>query len=260
MTSGFKKIVALVPCRNESDGIGEVIDSFPRARLARAGFRLQVIVIDNASTDDTALIAHTHGATVLREPRPGKGNAMRLGFASVPLDADYVVMLDGDNTYQASEVLRMVELLDSGFCDVVVGSRLAGRITDDAMSFLNRFGNWLFSHLVRLFYRVNVTDVLSGYYAWTRDALERLRPHLVSEGFGIEMEMVTKMARLNEEVYCVPITYSARSGDSNLHPLYDGWRILGVFLRNLFWQPRKVQTQAVRPPRRSTGFPVPTDV
>ena len=232
-----KKIVVIIPCRNEAGGIRDVLDNFPRKRLLYEGFDLQTIVVDNASTDDTADIARAAGATVLTQKYLGKGNAMRLGFSAIPRDADYVVMIDGDNTYHSEEILRMVEPLEANIADVVLGSRLAGHISEDAMTLFNRAGNWTFSHLVRLFYRVNVTDVLTGYYAWTREALERLSPHLTSDGFSIEMEMITKMAKLKEEVISVPITYSGRSGESNLRPIQDGFRILIVFIRNLVWKP-----------------------
>jgi dolichol-phosphate mannosyltransferase len=166
---------------------------------------------------------------------------MRKGFAEVPHDASYVVMLDGDATYRPEEILRLIELLDSGFCTVVVGSRLGGKITPGSMTALNRAGNWFFAHIVRYVYRVNVTDVLTGYFAWTREALERLQPHLVSTGFAIEMEMVTKMAKLGEEVYAVPISYEARAGQTNLRPFYDGFRILMMFARNTIWKPQSAR-------------------
>ena len=105
------------------------------------------------------------------------------------------------------------------------------------MSQFNRLGNWIYSHLVRYFYHVNVTDVLTGYFAWNREALERLRPHITSTGFAIEMEMVIKMARLGEEIACVPITYHPRAGETKLSPVYDGARILWMFAKNLRWQP-----------------------
>jgi len=260
MQSETKKIVVLIPCRNEAVGIGDVIDGFPVRRLQRMGFHLQVIVIDNASTDATAKVAHTHGATVLTEKKPGKGNAMKRGFASVPMDADYVIMIDGDDSYRASELLRLIEPLDSGFCDVVIGSRLAGKIENDAMSLFNRLGNWGFSFMVRQFYRANVTDVLTGYWAWTRLALERMRPHVQAEGFGIEMDMVTKLARLKEEIFCVPISYIARSGDSNLRPVYDGMRILMVFLRNFLWRPNKVVVPETKRAGKPSGLAIPTDI
>jgi hypothetical protein len=105
------------------------------------------------------------------------------------------------------------------------------------MSGFNRMGNWMFSLLVRFVYQANVTDVLTGYFAWKREALVRLRPHLTSKDFGIEMDMVTKMAKLGETIYSVPITYTVRSGDSSLHPIIDGFRILKVFTQNMFWKP-----------------------
>ena len=237
MPTASRKVTAIIPCFNEADGIACVLKSFPRQKLDTHGYELEIIVIDNCSTDDTAAIALSHGAIVLHEPKKGKGNAMRLGFAHVSSDTDYVVMLDGDNTYRPDEMVRLLELLSSNFCNVVIGSRLGGRIYGDSMRFKNRLGNWVYSHLVRLCFRVNVTDVLSGYFAWKRDALERLRPHLKSEGFAIEMEMVTKMARLGEEVYCVPISYHPRTGETNLRPLYDGIRILWMFARVLVWFP-----------------------
>ncbi len=238
----LKKITALIPCYNEEDGIGAVIKNFPLQKLRAQGYKLEIVVIDNNSADHTAEVARSLGATVIHEPKKGKGNAIRQGFDYVSEDTDYVVMLDGDNTYRPEEILRLIELIDSGFCDVAIGSRLGGRISDGSMAMFNRIGNWTYSHLVRYFYRVNVTDVLTGYFAWTRDALKRLRPHLKSQGFAIEMEMVTKMAKLGEAIYCVPISYDSRAGHTNLRPIYDGIRILWMFTKNLFWDP-KLTTQ-----------------
>lgn len=237
MTKELKKITILIPCRNEAEGIVRVLHALPHERARRAGFLLDPVVVDNNSTDHTASIACALGARVLREEEPGKGYAMRCGFANIPEDADYVVMIDGDGTYDAGEIMRLVEPLDCGFADVIIGSRLAGKIEHDAMSLLNRLGNWSFSFLVRTIYRANVTDVLTGYYAWSREAILDLRPHITVRDFGIEMDMVTKMARLGKRVYCVPIRYAARSGDSHLRPFADGMRILRVFLRNITWRP-----------------------
>jgi dolichol-phosphate mannosyltransferase len=163
---------------------------------------------------------------------------MRTGFSRLPKDTDYVIMLDGDDTYDPGEVLRMIEPLDSGFCDVVIGSRLGGKIHGDSMTLFNQMGNWIFTHLVRYVYRANVTDVLTGYFAWKKKSIDQLAPHLISDGFAIEMEMITKMARLKQDITSVPISYTQRSGESNLHPIRDGFRILFMFLRNLSWKPK----------------------
>jgi hypothetical protein len=148
-----------------------------------------------------------------------------------------------------AEVGRLLELLDSGFTDVVIGSRLAGRIPQGTMTGFNRFGNWIFSHLVRYVYGVNVTDVLTGYFAWKKKVIDDLRPHLKSEGFAIEMEMITKMARMGHEIFSVPISYNARAGESNLRPVYDGTRILKMFVQNLAWTPRVGRVNGRTKPR-----------
>jgi glycosyltransferase involved in cell wall biosynthesis len=234
-----KKITALIPCYNEAAGIRDVITAFPREQLARFGYVLEVLVIDNNSKDNTAKVARRAGARVIFEGKKGKGNAIRTGMASLTTDTDYVIMLDGDDTYSPKEILRLIEPIDSGFCNVVIGSRLGGRISAGSMKTFNMIGNWVYSHLVRYSYRVNVTDVLTGYFAWTKEVVDSLHPHLTSDGFAIEMEMITKMAKLGHEIYSVPISYHARAGESNLRPIYDGSRILAMYARNLFWNPEK---------------------
>lgn len=231
-----EKVAVVIPCYNEAKGIAKVVKGFKHDHLLRHGFELEVIVVDNNSTDNTAEVAREAGARVIVERRKGKGNAMRTGFKNLSDDTVYVAMIDGDDTYSAKELYRLLEPLSSGFCNVVIGSRLNGKIKAGSMTTFNRMGNWVFSHLVRYFYRVNVTDVLTGYFAWKVEVIDELAPHLVSDGFAIEMEMITKMARMDCEVYSVPISYHPRSGETNLRPFYDGYRILKMFLRNAFWK------------------------
>lgn len=232
-----KKVAVIIPCYNEAAGIADVISQFPHSQLAKDGFQLQVYVVDNNSSDKTAEAAKAAGAEVALEPNQGKGNALRTGFRNVPPDVDYVVMLDGDNTYSPQEVMRLVEPLKNDFCDVVIGSRLHGRIQTAAMSKLNRLGNRFFTGAVRLLYGANVTDVLTGYFAWKKPALDALEPYIKSPGFAVEMEMITKMARLGLRMAAVPISYHPRLGESNLHPLKDGCRILFMLLKNIVWRP-----------------------
>jgi glycosyltransferase involved in cell wall biosynthesis len=236
----MKKITALIPCYNEEAGIAAVIKAFPRAQLKLLGYAIDVIVIDNNSTDKTAQVARRAGARVIHEPKKGKGNAIRTGFANVPADTDYVVMLDGDDTYKASEVMRLVEPIDSGFAKVIIGSRMHGRIRLGSMKTLNRWGNRIYSRLVRTTYKVTVTDTLTGYFAWSREVVVALRPNLVSQGFAIEMEMITKMARLGYEIFSVPVSYDPRAGESSLNPIRDGARIMSMYVRNIAWKPAQI--------------------
>ena len=232
-----KKVTVVIPCYNEAKGIGDVIAKFPRADLREQGIELEVLVVDNNSSDDTARVAAEAGARVVSELQKGKGNALRTGFKNLSDDTDYVVMLDGDDTYDPGEILRLLEPLRSGFSDVVVGSRLYGSIQSDAMNKLNFIGNKLFTFTARLLYGSNVTDVLTGYFAWRKEAIDELAPYIQSSGFAIEMEMVIKMARLGHRMTSVPISYFNRAGESHLRPLRDGSRILWVMLKHLMWRP-----------------------
>jgi glycosyltransferase involved in cell wall biosynthesis len=253
----MKRVTILIPCYNEEDGIADVIAGFPIKQLKAHGYIADVLVIDNNSTDRTAEVAATAGARVIHESKQGKGNAIRTGFYEIKHPTDFVVMLDGDDTYRPAEIIRLLEPINSGFCNVVIGSRLGGRISDGSMTNFNRLGNWIFSHFVRYAYHVNVTDVLTGYFAWHRTAIEKLRPHLKSQGFAIEMEMITKMARLGEDIYSVPISYNSRAGQSSLRPIRDGARILRMFAANLVWKPTDLTTpikrRVLRPLRKEAG-------
>ena len=231
----MNKICVMIPCHNEEKGIGQVIDMVPVQSLEKLGFTTEILVINNHSTDRTEEVAREKNARVIYEPKKGKGNAIKAGFNSLSTDTSLVVMLDGDNTYNSAEIPRLIEPLISGFCDVIVGSRLGGKIKKDSFKFSNRVANWMYTFLVRQFYNANVTDVLSGYFAWKKVVVDQLKPHLQTDGFAIEMEMITKMVKLGFEIYSVPITYDQRAGETKINPVSDGWRICKMLLNNLFW-------------------------
>jgi glycosyltransferase involved in cell wall biosynthesis len=238
MKPNNKQLAVIIPCHNEAENIADVIRQFPIEKLQQSNITLRIYVIDNNSSDNTAEIAQAMGATVITERAQGKGNALRAGFNSLPNDIDYVVMLDGDNTYQPQEICRLLEPLQTNFCDAVVGSRLGGRIQKSAMNKTNRIGNRLFTLATRLLYGTNISDVLTGYFAWKKPALDVLMPHVKSAGFAVEMEMITKMARLRHRLTSVPISYNPRGGQSHLRPFRDGMRILSTLIKNIMWRPR----------------------
>jgi dolichol-phosphate mannosyltransferase len=134
-TKTYKKITLLIPCYNEEKGIGSVIDGIPRKKLKQDGFKIEVLIIDNNCTDKTSEIAIKKGARVICETNKGKGNAIRTGFRNISKDTDYVVMIDGDDTYKTSEILRLIEPLDSGFCDVIVCPRFKVHICSYKINF-----------------------------------------------------------------------------------------------------------------------------
>ena len=233
----MKKISIVIPCYNEEKGIGKVIADVPKERFEKLGYEFEIIVIDNNSKDKTSEIAKSHGAKVIFEKKQGKGHALRTGFKNVSNDSDYVVMLDGDNTYRPREMPRLIEPLDSDFCDVIIGSRLEGKLNGSSLSLSHRLANWFFTFFVRRFYLVNTTDTCTGYFAWKKKVIDELVPHIKSSGFAIETEMITKMARLGYKIYSVPITYDSREGNSKLSPMVDGIKITWMMIRNLTWKP-----------------------
>jgi glycosyltransferase involved in cell wall biosynthesis len=228
----LKKISFLVCSRNEEKGIARVLKSIPRELAGKT----EVIVVDSSS-DNTPKIAKSLGAKVIVEKKLGKGNAIRTGFKAVSQDSEFVVMLDADGTYDAREAGRLLELLSSGFCDIVLGSRIGGKLQEGSLTFLNRFGNWFLTFLLRVFYHANTTDALTGFVAMKASVARRLAGVTESQGFGIEMEMLCKARKLGYSVYSVPITYYPRVGKSGLNPFSDGIKIFWVWFKNLWWKP-----------------------
>lgn len=235
----MKRLTILIPCYNEEKGIGKVIDSVPYGKLAQLGYQTDIIVINNNSSDQTMKVALEKGARVVTEKKQGKGNAIRTGFKNISSDTDYIVMLDGDNTYKSKEITRLLEPLENDFCDIVIGSRLEGKLSGDSLSLSHRLANWFFTFLVRRFYFVNTTDICSGYFAWKKKVVDDLSPHIKSDGFAIEAEMITKMAKLGYKIFSVPITYDRREGNSKLSPYLDGIKITWMLLKNMVWRPKE---------------------
>ncbi len=242
----IKKVAIIIPCHNEEQGIGKVIDSIPVEKLKHLGYLPQIIVVDNNSTDKTVQVAKKHGAIILSETKKGKGNAIKKGFVSLDKDVDFVVMLDGDSTYKGHEIPRVLEPLQSNFCDVVVGSRLGGKMKSHSLKLTNRIANWIYTFLVRQIYRANITDVLSGFFAWKKVVTDDLAVHIESTGFSVEMDMITKSVRLGYSVCSVPITYDIREGESKVQAFKDGMKIMAVLGINLIWHPHKKFSKRTR--------------
>ncbi len=232
-------ISILIPCHNEEEGIVHVINGLPHDKIQKYGYKTEVIVIDNNSTDQTAHRARKTGAKVVFEKKKGKGNALKTGIKAIHQDSKYVIIIDGDDTYKIHELFRMIEPLEHDFCDIVVGSRLSGKIKDKAFSTHHRVANWAFTFLVRHFYKANVTDTLSGFISMKRKVADHILQHLHAQDFRIEMELITKSVKLGYEITSVPITYDTRRGESKIESFRDGFKILDTLLNNLTWRPKK---------------------
>lgn len=210
-------VAVIIPCLNEALTIGQVIDDFRRELPAA-----QIWVIDNDSTDDTAKVALEHGAQLLTETRRGKGFAVRTAFRSI--DADAYVMVDGDDTYPAEAVHKLLEPINAGRADMTVGSRtMAG--TNSQFHFLNRFGNRMYAALVRFLLRVRLTDILSGLRVMSRQ-LVRTVP-IAASGFEIEAELTVKTIERSMRIVELPIDLRSRpkGSASKIKVFRDGARI-----------------------------------
>ena len=213
------EISVVVPCLNEEDAVGTVVDQAWQG-IRDSGRRGEVIVVDNASTDRSAEVAAEHGAIVVREERPGYGSAYLAGLAVAR--GDYVVMGDADATYPMRELAPFVERLASGN-DLVVGSRFEGTIHGEAMPWLNRHvGNPILTGLLNILFGVKISDAHCGMRAVRRDALEALDLH--STGMEFASEMVFKAFRRKLRVSEIPIDYYPRVGESKLNRFGDAWR------------------------------------
>lgn len=212
------KIAVLIPCYNEQATIAKVVDDF-RRELSEA----EIYVFDNCCTDRTAEIAAEHGATVLIEPRPGKGFVVESMLDRV--DADYYVMIDGDDTYPAEKVRELLAPVLAGQADMTVGARLA-EYDDTSFRPLHVAGNALVRWLVNKIFGANLTDIMSGYRAFNHRVIERLP--VVSSGFEVETEMTIQMLYYRLKIVEVQVPYRGRpeGSHSKLNTFRDGFRVL----------------------------------
>ncbi|MGM0591598.1 MAG: S-layer glycoprotein N-glycosyltransferase AglJ [Halobacteriota archaeon] len=208
-----RDVCVLIPTLDEAETIGPLISDFHES-----GFD-DVLVIDGNSSDDTQEIARDHGARVVEQTGDGKGQAVREAVEE-HIDAEYVLMLDGDGTYLADDAEAMLEPLDDGY-EHVVGNRFAD-MRPGAMTTLNKLGNRLINRAFAFIHGEDFGDILSGYRAFKRESFEDFT--LSADGFGIETELAVECAKRGVPTAVVPITYLPRpSGSStNLHPVRDG--------------------------------------
>lgn len=181
------------------------------------------VLVSDSSTDETAKIAASCGARVIKPERLGYGNAYLAGFEHS--QGKYIVLMDGDLTYDPGAIKEMLTLLQSGRFDMVMGSRLKGRILPGAMPALHHYvGNPFLTWVLNRLFSAGISDAHCGLRAITREGLERL--NLRSGGMEFASEMVIEAASKDLRIAEVPITYYPRKGSSKLHTFTDGWRHL----------------------------------
>ena len=213
-------IAVLVPCYNEELTVAKVVRDF-RAVIPQA----RIYVYDNNSTDRTAELAREAGAIVVAEPRQGKGNVVRQMLRDI--DADYYLMVDGDDTYPAEAALALLEPLVANRADMTIGDRLSnGSYASENDRAMHGFGNNLVRWLIKVLYGYHFDDVMTGYRGFNK-VFAKTMP-VTKGGFEIETELSIHAVDKGWRIEDVPVDYRDRpeGSESKLSTVSDGFKVL----------------------------------
>ena len=214
------KIAILIPCYNEELTIKKVIEDFKHELKDAA-----IYVYDNNSKDNTYNIAKDAGAIVVKESAQGKGNVVRSMFRDI--DADVYVMVDGDDTYPADEVHKLIYKVINENVDMVIGDRLSnGTYAEENKRGFHGFGNNLVKGLINSIFKSQLHDIMTGYRAFSKKFVKTNA--IMSPGFQIETELTISSLVHRYKVINVPITYRDRpeGSESKLDTFGDGFKVL----------------------------------
>jgi glycosyltransferase involved in cell wall biosynthesis len=222
-------LAVIIPCLNEEVSIAKTI-----AKIKLVRNESNIIVIDNGSTDKTVEEAIKAGAKVLREPKRGKGYAIRRGLNSLPKNTDAVFMVDGDNTYDVSKLQEAFDLVSIRGYDLVIGVRKTqdnSILESKEFRFGHNLGNKFLTKLFKLLFKIQISDTLSGWRVMSKGFVDSF-PGGDSE-FEIEAEINAHAHTINASVVEIPVNYFARdlASQSKLRTYRDGWAILRRNLR-----------------------------
>jgi hypothetical protein len=223
----------IIPALNEEASVGGVVNGLRKANIDGLG---PIIVVDNGSTDKTFDVAMAAGAKVIREPERGYGAACLAGIAALPADINIVLFADADGADVPEDAARLVSAVARGDAVMVIGSRMLVRVEPGAMTWPQRFGNWLAPALIRVIWGVRFTD-LGPLRAIRRDALELLL--MQDRNFGWTVEMQVRSAKLRLPTTELAVGYRKRIGVSKISGTVSGVikagsKILFVVAREAF--------------------------
>jgi glycosyltransferase involved in cell wall biosynthesis len=196
-----KKVSIIIPALNEAESIGYVLNSIPLEKVR------EIIVIDGGSSDNTVFIAESFHAKVIHENRPGYGQACFTGLLKAK--GKIVVFLDADGADDPRNIPLLIAPIEKGDADLVIGSRLAGRMDDGAMFPVQKLGNKISALLFRVFYHIEISD-LGPFRAAENDMLRNL--DLREMGFGFPTEMIALASKAHWRIKEIPVDYHIRYG------------------------------------------------
>ena len=207
------RAVVIIPAYNEEPGIARVIADIPRNLVS------ETIVVDNGSTDRTAMKAREAGARVIFQPDRGYGAACLAGISSLPQGTEVVLFLDGDYSDDPAQAKDLLQTMEQHQADLVLGSRTLGCPEPGSLMPQQRFGNWLSTTIIRLMYGHAYTD-LGPFRAIRREALSRLDMQDRTYGWTVEMQVKALQKRL--KVVEIPVSYRPRLGRSKVSGTLSG--------------------------------------
>jgi glycosyltransferase involved in cell wall biosynthesis len=228
-----QKIAILIPCYNEEQTVGKVIDDFKKV-LPQA----DIYVYDNNSTDSTIEVAKKHGAIVRNEYRQGKGNVVRSMFREI--DADCYIMVDGDDTnspfgdaINTISAQKIADLVLNDNVDMVIGRRYEYFTETGDKKFINGVGNKLVTKLIQLFFNTNIQDILTGFRGFSRNFVKTFP--VIGGGFTLETELSIHAIFHNLKIEEVNTSYRERpDGSESKITLSDGFKIVWMFINLVF--------------------------
>jgi len=217
-------ITVVIPCLNEEEAIGKVLDNVPE-------FVKDVIVVDNNSTDRTAEIAESKGATVIKEKIRGYGRAYKSGFSMAK--GDIIVTLDGDHSYPVHDLPRLLDVFFSYNVDFLSCCRFP-IMNAEAMSFKHWIGNKVLSLVMSVLFHTPIEDSQSGMWVFKREILPKIK--LTSDGMPFSEEIKIEVLKNKTITFKEEhIKYSARKGEIKLQPWRDGIRNLSFLFKKKFF-------------------------
>ena len=214
------KVTVIIPTLNEEKSIGQTLDEIPKDFAD-----LEIMIVDGLSKDRTTEIAKKKGARVVMEKRKGYGRAYKTGFKEAT--GDIIVTLDGDTTYPAYDIPRVVKMLIDEDLDFITCDRLS-TLKKEAMTKKHRFGNWVLAKTTNLLFFMHIKDSQSGMWVFKRDILKKIK--LTSDGMALSEEIKIEAFK-NKEIKAIeiPVEYRIRIGDIKLDTWGDGignWKYL----------------------------------
>lgn len=221
------EVSLVIPCLNEARTIASCINKAKLGFSAASVSSYEIIVADNGSSDDSISLAKSLGARVVEVEAKGYGAALAGGI-DVAL-GKFIIMGDGDDSYDFSSISGFISALRNGF-DLVVGDRFKGKIMPEAMPGAHKFGNPFFSFLGRIFFNSKIGDFYCGLRGFSKEAWRKL--DLQTSGMEYAIEMIAKASLLEMKITSVPITLfkDGRGRKPHLKTWRDGWRTLRFML------------------------------